>query len=329
MSLITQCPACNTLFKVVADQLKISEGWVRCGQCREVFDAQTHMVQVAAPTKTPPQPEPQQDKPVSAMAVKSAPSQEPDASKNSKQPAQPAPAPRKRQDFESSDWIYSVNPPQPKGEYPQGLDNPPSLLPEDIDIADYPLSDTDRSLIEAERSVSFVRHAPRATRRRSSWARAGLLLVAMLLLAAGVLQVARYERDRIAAAQPGLQPWLQELCRYTGCTVGPLKQIESVVVDASSFNKVRSDGKSDLYKITVSLKNTGVLPVAVPHIELTLNDSQDQPVLRRILNPADLGPVQLVLAPAAELTGTTSVQIDSAQLAGARIAGYRVLAFYP
>jgi predicted Zn finger-like uncharacterized protein len=328
MSLITQCPACNTLFKVVADQLKISEGWVRCGQCREIFDAQAHMVQMAAATKTPVQPEPKQDKPV-AMAVKSAPSQEPDASNSSKQPAQPAPVPRKKQDFESSDWIYSVNPPQPKGEYPQGLDNPPSLMPEDIDIDDYPLSGSDSSLIEAERRVSFVRHAQRATRRRSPWARAGLVLMATLLLAAGALQVARYERDRIAAAQPGLQPWLQELCRYTGCMVGPLKQIDSVVVDASSFNKVRSDGKSDGYKITVNLKNTGVLPVAVPHIELTLNDSQDQPVLRRILNPADLGYAQAVLAPAAELSGTTFVQIDSAQLAGARIAGYRVLAFYP
>src|SRR5438045_2747910 len=39
MSLITRCPACGTMFKVVADQLKISEGWVRCGHCAEVFDA--------------------------------------------------------------------------------------------------------------------------------------------------------------------------------------------------------------------------------------------------------------------------------------------------
>jgi predicted Zn finger-like uncharacterized protein len=329
MSLITQCPACNTLFKVVADQLKISEGWVRCGQCREVFDAQAHMLHMAAATKTPAPPESQPDKPVPAAAVTAAPTQVADAAISSQQSAPPAPAPRKKQDFESSDWIYSINPPQPKDEYPQGLDNPPSLMPEDIDAADYPLSGSDSSLIEVERSVSFVRHAQRAARRRSPWARAGLVLLAMLLLGVGVLQVARYERDRIAAAQPGLQPWLQELCRYTGCTVGPLKQIESVVVDASSFNKVRSDGKTDMYKITVNLKNTGVLPVAVPHIELTLNDSQDQPVLRRILNPADLGPAQSVLAPAAELAGTTSVQIDSAQLAGARIAGYRVLAFYP
>ncbi|MEO7953600.1 MAG: zinc-ribbon domain-containing protein, partial [Polaromonas sp.] len=39
MSLITRCPACGTMFKVVADQLKIAQGWVRCGQCGEVFDA--------------------------------------------------------------------------------------------------------------------------------------------------------------------------------------------------------------------------------------------------------------------------------------------------
>ena len=39
MSLITSCPACGTMFRVVPDQLKISEGWVRCGHCSEVFDA--------------------------------------------------------------------------------------------------------------------------------------------------------------------------------------------------------------------------------------------------------------------------------------------------
>lgn len=42
MSLIAICPACNTHFSVVPDQLKISEGWVRCGSCHEVFDAIVH-----------------------------------------------------------------------------------------------------------------------------------------------------------------------------------------------------------------------------------------------------------------------------------------------
>ena len=43
MSLVTRCPACNTLFKVVADQLRISDGWVRCGRCEEVFDASLYL----------------------------------------------------------------------------------------------------------------------------------------------------------------------------------------------------------------------------------------------------------------------------------------------
>jgi predicted Zn finger-like uncharacterized protein len=39
MSLATRCTDCNTVFRVVQDQLKVSEGWVRCGRCDAVFNA--------------------------------------------------------------------------------------------------------------------------------------------------------------------------------------------------------------------------------------------------------------------------------------------------
>ena len=48
MSQITCCPSCGTKFKVVADQLRISEGWVRCGHCKEIFDATAHLQAAAA-----------------------------------------------------------------------------------------------------------------------------------------------------------------------------------------------------------------------------------------------------------------------------------------
>lgn len=63
MRLITVCPACTTMFKVVTDQLKISEGWVRCGQCGHVFNATLHFtpeiseLPVMASTGTTPSPE--------------------------------------------------------------------------------------------------------------------------------------------------------------------------------------------------------------------------------------------------------------------------------
>lgn len=43
MSLITSCPRCGTLFKAVPDQLRIADGWVRCGCCNEVFNASLHL----------------------------------------------------------------------------------------------------------------------------------------------------------------------------------------------------------------------------------------------------------------------------------------------
>jgi predicted Zn finger-like uncharacterized protein len=39
MSLATRCTSCGTVFRVVQDQLKVSEGWVRCGRCQQVFNA--------------------------------------------------------------------------------------------------------------------------------------------------------------------------------------------------------------------------------------------------------------------------------------------------
>src|ERR1035437_8923868 len=48
MSLLTRCPACTTLYKVVPDQLRISQGWVKCGQCGEIFDASQHLMEVSS-----------------------------------------------------------------------------------------------------------------------------------------------------------------------------------------------------------------------------------------------------------------------------------------
>ena len=39
MSWITRCPACGATYKVVPDQLKIAQGWLRCGQCQQAFDS--------------------------------------------------------------------------------------------------------------------------------------------------------------------------------------------------------------------------------------------------------------------------------------------------
>lgn len=47
--MLTRCPACDTAFRVSAEQLKAKQGKVRCGQCRHVFDALASLLDEESP----------------------------------------------------------------------------------------------------------------------------------------------------------------------------------------------------------------------------------------------------------------------------------------
>ena len=54
MTLATRCTSCGTIFRVVQDQLRVSNGWVRCGRCGEAFNAVDSMVDLPPPRATMP-----------------------------------------------------------------------------------------------------------------------------------------------------------------------------------------------------------------------------------------------------------------------------------
>jgi predicted Zn finger-like uncharacterized protein len=45
----TRCPNCATVFRVATAQLEAYEGWVRCGRCAEVFNAESCLVELDTP----------------------------------------------------------------------------------------------------------------------------------------------------------------------------------------------------------------------------------------------------------------------------------------
>ena len=53
MVLAARCPGCKTVFRLVPDQLKLADGWVRCGRCSELFHALDEAVDTAAPAADP------------------------------------------------------------------------------------------------------------------------------------------------------------------------------------------------------------------------------------------------------------------------------------
>lgn len=152
--------------------------------------------------------------------------------------------------------------------------------------------------------------------------RVGLLGCALILTGVLAAQLALQDRDRLATTQPALRPLLQALCQTVGCVVGPVRQIESVVIDSSAFNRLRAD----VFRLRFSVRNGASIPLAAPALELTLTDAQDQPVLRRVFLPAQLG-WPGILAGGGEAGAALNLGVDAP--AGARIAGYRLLIFYP
>lgn len=472
MSQITRCPSCATMFKVVADQLRISDGWVRCGHCKQVFDASAHLLPPEpAPLmpdlaldklRPPPQPVPRSDPPArswgtlpmppDAMApTQMAPSQE-SVHQEDSAPIEPQPLPRvmsvpepmvpaflaapgqpvpdstaddlpplalvpetpfpwRRPDaalvqealsqdvtdlpHHGSDKVIEWPPidfappaagyelPSPMleeadprdllepaaepqalagEERPSGNDTPePAEAPEEAEHSRAEVSEPDGPIpvpapAEAAESVDQVPQEPqtvagtdpengaatlheeaggdtladepsfvRAARRQAFWrrplVRTGLALLAMALLLGLLFQVAVQERQYIAAQVPQARAVLETLCGPLRCEVGPYRQIAAVVVDGSSFQKL----KGDEFQFSLTLRNRAEHAVETPAVELTLTDAQEQPVLRRVLRPQELtAPTELQ----ADAEWSVALPVHIAP-GGARITGYRVLVFYP
>lgn len=297
MSLITRCPACQTLFKVVPDQLRISEGWVRCGQCDEIFDASFHLLQ-ASPEMEMPAVRPEgltakYDETVSTETV----TQSVAIDLNSDRQGSPDELPLEQE----------------------------QALPDeraDVTNADFddPAPDRSAELID----VSFLLDKKAASFWRKPLLRATLILLSLALLFGLAGQIVFHERDRIVASQPGLKPWLLALCDLLNCTLSPLRRIESIVLDSASFTKIRGGS----YRLSFTLKNTAGTALAVPAIELSLTDSLDQPAVRRVFLPTELGVQSNTLAAGSEWSASFAMAVNAGGAVD-RVAGYRLFVFYP
>ncbi len=324
MSLITRCPACGTMFKVVPDQLRISEGWVRCGHCADVFDASAYLQKDTQPAE-----------PHDLIRAHDA------ATAMPRERGSPEPSSEAAEGFESSlitevGESLSVDPPDSSQledealglmELPQ--DEPFELRRQDIPVAEEARgrASTRPAEIEPEpelHDLSFVRQA----RRQAFWGRPlvrAVLFIALVALGAVfALQLVVHDRDRLAAAEPGWRPGLVRLCDALGCTIAPPRQIEALAIDSSSFNKLRGD----TFRLNVALKNQAATEVAMPALELTLTDAQDQAVLRRVILAAEFAPSRRVIGAGGEWAGSLALVV-AANGSTSRVAGYRLLAFYP
>lgn len=159
---------------------------------------------------------------------------------------------------------------------------------------------------------------------RRSWMPKVLYLFAPLLLLVFVGQVVLFERNEIFSREPRAKPWLLAICKPFDCQLETLKRIQSIVIDSSTFTKI----SPDIYQLTMILKSTSAADLHLPSVELTLINSLDQPLLRRVFSIGDLRIQSSNLLSFSELPLSFSFAIKTGELSD-RVAGYRLLVFYP
>lgn len=354
MALATKCPTCAALFRVVADQLKLRGGLVRCGQCRAVFDAigsltyvddsalaQTRTVTaLTEPMVRRPTPAPVPATPA-APAADSPPRTDATSARRPPRPRTPSPAGETKQALGPVTTLRIApgapatlaNPalrrsaplPTAPSESAAGheeslrtrprskrerefreqaeaeLGVPTLIAPggrervaagsivdgiEVIELAALPQhteSPPSQSgpATKIESEPSFVREKKIERRRGFSIIFGGGSLLLLALIGA---QLAVIFRSELLARAPQSRDALLQLCGVFSCTVGWPAHVEQLAVIGSELQTIPG---TDVLELTAVIRNRATFRQALPAVEVTLTDSRNRPVARKVFTPAD------------------------------------------
>lgn len=151
-----------------------------------------------------------------------------------------------------------------------------------------------------------------------------------ILLGALAVQSAFVFRDGITRKWPQLRPAYLSACAHLKCAL-PLPRVAGAIsIEGSELQS--EPGRAARFVLNATIRNRAPHPQAYPHLELTLTDVQDQPLVRRVLGPAQWLPAGLLEQGSAEQRFDAgrdiAVQLPF-EAPGVEASGYRVYAFYP
>jgi predicted Zn finger-like uncharacterized protein len=353
MALATRCPNCQVLFRVVADQLKLRGGLVRCGACRHVFDAigsltyiedsaagapeipaarkaappTLHATAVATPMLRTPLDEgkatparaaesdagrpdysgpptllaPQEDR---IAAAKEPPkdhakrSSRGEAKRERGEPKAEAKEPRldprlelrrgmreepkgmhREEDAAHADEEEVASPPPtPKRRKRREThEAPPPPEPQ----AQATAPNDDLGIDEVVHEPEFLRNSREDEKRSFSVVYGGGSILLSILL---VLQLAVIFRTEITTRWPQWRPMLVQVCGLFGCNVGWPTRADLLAVVGTELQAIPG---TDVLELTAVIRNRANFKVALPAIEVTLTDTTNRTLARKVFAPVD------------------------------------------
>jgi len=294
ITMITTCPACHTVFRVTGQQLAAREGMVRCGRCTTIFDARETLA-----TQEPEPPSGRGDRPEDRPVPIGAPA--------FAEPARISGSPPGAPDTESA---------VPKPFYaslaPAHLIGQPGA-----DAAD----EADSVFAAGDADPVFAEDQPQRAPRRALWATASALLALALMT-----QAAFYYRGEIAVLFPGVRPVLAKLCARLGCDVPLPRRAQLISIEASDLQA--DPANPGVMVLTATLRNRAAFTQSFPSLELTLTDTLDQPLARRVLAARDY--LDRRTRVEAGLPGNSELPVKVyMQASSLKATGYRLYLFFP
>ena len=343
--MLTRCPHCRTAFRVTPEQLKVHHGVVRCGTCREIFNALDSLTDEVAVVIAQQQPAVEAFHPTAGIPLTEAFLQpgiaiEPEAVLPEICITAPEPEPE----------LESILEPEPESEV-AALSSDAEvdflLIPEEDDDAseesrrwqDGAAAGEDEVETELPPAVTValalaptVAVEPQETPLPEAWAHAAEVLprrwpwrvgvLGLLILMLG--QLLFVFRVDLAVSLPELRPAVMAACDLAGCALPHPRKLESLSIETSDL--APADGERLL--LTATLKNRAPFDQECPHLELTLTDSRDAAMVRKVLTPADYLPAGQSAGDGFAARSEIAVKLNLEAL-GVPAVGYRLYLFYP
>ncbi len=151
---------------------------------------------------------------------------------------------------------------------------------------------------------------------------AGSAFLLFLLLLQGVT----YFRSSLARELPSMKPFLTTYCDIVGCEIALPRNADAITIESSDLKQFPDRPKEIL--LAALLRNRADYAQAFPSLELTLTDTADQAVAKKIFHPRDYvedkTAIDRGVAPLQEVHIRLRLElIDLSAI------GYRLFVFYP
>jgi predicted Zn finger-like uncharacterized protein len=150
-------------------------------------------------------------------------------------------------------------------------------------------------------------------------------IIVVLLIVLPLGQLAYFLRDPLAARYPELRPLLSTACIALGCRMGLPQDADQIKILGSDLQADPNNSKR--LTLTLTLANQATYQQAWPMLQLTLNDTNDTALARRVFAPSEYlnhpGMMEAGMPPLSETP--LSLHLEAKDL---NPSGFRVEVFY-